>query len=95
METNKSDGRSAVRVKVVLIWAIFLGCWVAFGYKGLSPGWEDALFVVAAVDVVLFYFIRCERCHDPLISLRPEKVLRLWRIMAPPKRCPKCDMERI
>jgi len=94
-ESSLSSGRSTVRVKVVLVWAIFLGCWTATRFAGLSPQWQDVLFLIAAIDAISIYFIRCEECHDPLISLRPEKLTSLWRVMAPPKRCPKCGKERL
>lgn len=95
MEISQSGGRSAVRVKVAILWVIFLGCWAAVRFAGLSPGWQEAMFAVAAIDAISVYFIRCERCKEPLVSLRPEKVTSLWRIIAPAKICPKCRMKRI
>jgi len=95
VQISQSGGRSAVRVKVAIVWAIFLGCWAAIRFAGLSPGWSDALFVVAAIDAVSIYFIRCEQCHEPFVSLRPDKVTSLWRVIAPAKTCPKCGMARI
>jgi hypothetical protein len=87
--------RSAVRVKALLLWAIFLGCWFALRVDEIPLRWQDAILAVAGIDAVLLYFIRCERCKDPLISLRPDRITSLWRIMLPQKRCPKCGMNRI
>jgi hypothetical protein len=92
---NKCRARSAVRVKVVIVWAIFVSCCVVIRFAGLSPGWEDTLFVIAAIDAVSIYFIRCEQCRDRLVSLRTDKVLSLWRIIVPQETCPKCGVERI
>lgn len=95
MPISQNGRRSAVRVKVAVVWAIFLGCWFAIQFLDVSSGWRDVLFVVAAIDAVSIYFIRCEQCHEPFVSLRPDKVTSLWRIMAPAKTCPKCGMVRI
>lgn len=92
---GKSGDRSTVRVKVAIVWVIFLGCWTTVRFFTLSPAWQDALLLVAMVDAISTYFIRCERCHEPVVSLRPDKVPGLWRVMAPEKVCPKCGMERI
>lgn len=83
-----------VRVKIAMVWIIFLSCWAVMRFVALSQAWQDALFVIAGVDAISIFFIRCEECHEPLVSLRPDKLLSLWRIVAPPKRCPKCGKER-
>jgi hypothetical protein len=82
-------------VKLAIVWGIFIGCWAALRFAGLSPGWGDAVFVVAAIDAISIYFIRCEQCHEPCVSLRPDKVTSLWSIVAPAKTCPRCGTVRI
>jgi uncharacterized protein with PIN domain len=59
-----------------------------------SPRWQSALFVISAIDAASIFFIRCERCKEPLVSLRPDKITNLWRIMAPQSHCPKCGVAR-
>jgi len=89
-----SGSLSNVRLKLALVWIVFLACWFWLKFGRLPPGAQIILFAVAGIDAVLVYFIRCERCHTPLLSLRPDSILRSWRVMFPQKRCPKCGLER-
>ena len=73
MVRNPSNNRSTVRVKVALTWAIFIGSWGALRFADLSPRLQDVFFLVAAIDAISIYFIRCEACHDPLVSLTPRE----------------------
>ena len=85
--------KSKVRLKMLAVFALFVGGLLLLRF---SPIPKDAELVVIAVMVVLSilpYFIRCERCHYPLISLRPERILGHWRAFFLPKHCPKCGLE--
>ena len=89
--------RSLVRVKAGVLAALFLACWVALK---VWPDWHgSALIAVAAMSAVLFYFIRCEKCHSSIYYRRggrrtfPAGLGALALLSR--KRCPECGMERI
>jgi hypothetical protein len=89
--------RSMVRVKAASLAALFLACWVTLK---LWPNWHDnALFAVAALSAVLFYFIRCETCHSSIYYRRGGRRafpagLGAFALLTK-KRCPECGMDRI
>lgn len=89
------QGRSTVRVRLAFVWVIFLSCCCVLQFATLSPGWQDAILGLAGASAISVFFIRCERCKEPLVSVRPEQISSVLDIMAPQKHCSRCGLERI
>jgi len=87
--------KSKVRVKMLVVFAIFAGGWLLLLISLIPKDLELWVFAAMMFVSMLPYFIRCERCHYSLISLRPDRVLSHWRALLPPKRCPKCGLESL
>lgn len=62
--TDEALGRSWYRVKIAILCAVFLGCWI--GLKLHVTRHPEFLFALAAVAAVPVNFVRCERCHSSL-----------------------------
>ena len=88
--------KSMVRVTAALLAVLFLAYWVTLS---VWPNWHDnALFAVAALSAVLFYFIRREICHSSIYYRQggrrafPAGFGSLAFLTR--KRCPECGMDR-
>src|SRR5271154_3081474 len=97
LTTPVTIGRSRYRVKIVVLCAVFLGCWFALRFHA-TRHWEY-LFLVAAAAAIPVNYVRCERCHSSLYYRAggtrvffdsPTSVSFLWA-----KLCPVCGLERI
>jgi hypothetical protein len=87
--------RSLVRLKSVLLLAVFVGCLIAIGYG--SPH-VLALVVVAGASSLLQYLVRCESCHSSIyyragggrtLIAGPSRSRFMYA-----SRCPYCGLER-
>jgi hypothetical protein len=88
------ESRSYVRIKVLALWAIGLSCWLSLRFLQLGDLAKFIAVVIFGLVSISFYFVHCERCLNPLISLLPWKFGGYWRAFMPEKRCPKCGIER-
>lgn len=89
--------RSLVRIKAAVLFVLFVGCWLSLLR---NPSWHEiTLLVVAGVAAVLFYFVRCERCHTSIYyRAGGTRVLFQGRsslLVLASKKCPSCGLERI
>jgi hypothetical protein len=97
--STSPPGKSFVRVKAVVVFTAFLGCWIAVLYGSTHGG---ALLAVAGAAAVLLYFVRCESCHSSIyyraggertLFFGPRASLRGFGFLAS-GRCPYCGLER-
>ena len=90
------ESRSLFRVKVWSLWAVFLACAALLRFASLPQSAQLTLVGVAMITSIGFYFVRCEKCKTPLISLRIGALSRsVGSTFIPPKHCPVCGKERI
>jgi|SRR5689334_6443952 len=87
--------RSLVRLKSVVLLAVFLGCLIGVHYR--SPH-ALALIVVAGFSSMLQYLVRCESCHSSIyyragggrtLIFGPSATRFMYS-----NRCPYCGLER-
>ena len=94
-DASSHPRKSYVRLKSVLLLAVFLGC--VIGFYNDSPH-ALALFAVAGASSLLQYFVRCESCHSSIyyragggrnLLFGPSS----YRFMYS-SQCPYCGLER-
>jgi len=91
-----SERRSLVRVKLWTTLGIFLLCGLAIKFQVVHGRFELAVALLAVFQPPLVFFIWCEKCHTPVISLSSAmNPVAAWRLLVQPKKCPTCGMERV
>jgi len=88
--------KSLVRVKVALLFLIFLACVIALR---LDSAYEDALLAVAGVSAVLFWFVRCESCKSSIYYRAGGKRKLFFGagtlVFLLARECPCCKLVRV
>ena len=95
---SADEPKSLFRVKILILFTVFLCCWLAFTFN-VSRNYENAIFCVAGASAILIYFVRCESCHSS-IYYRKGGTRKLfggfdYYKFALAGRCPCCGRERI
>lgn len=93
---SSTTSRSLVRVKALILFAVFLSCGVAL--KVGTP-FENTLLALAGTSAVLLYFVRCEWCKSSIYYVKGGKhtfpVGTVSFRFLSRKKCPYCAGERI
>jgi len=96
LDAPANDRRSLVRVKVWLLWILFIACWTLVRFGRLSEDADLVVLVLAGVVAVLFFFVRCEQCHTSEMRARSGTLpLPSRNGFFPPKHCSVCGKERL
>jgi len=97
LEEQSQGEKSLVRVKAAFLFVTFLGCWILLKYFDRHR-YENALFAIAGVSVILFYLVRCEQCKSTILYSAGGK--RNWLLLGAgrfltARRCPNCGRLRV
>jgi hypothetical protein len=98
MQSPVDDKLSMVRVKYLILAAIFLSGYIVIPTAS-SPPTHFWIFAAMGVASMLFYFVRCETCHSSIYYTAGGKRnffvggSSTWRFIVASK-CPVCGRKR-
>jgi hypothetical protein len=94
MLTDQSNAsKSLVRVKAILLFVIFTGCWLSLKFSGKN---ENLFLAISGVSAVLVFFIRCEGCKSSIYYQRGERRFPPFGLVGflMAGQCPICGRRR-